>query len=82
MFIAPAALFYDYLQRSSTPQRAYAAFVLLCPLIFLVSEFTIGGRLGIRVPVAALLILIFWMGKALIRETRSARLSPPPQPIP
>jgi hypothetical protein len=66
VFIAPATLFYDYLYRRGQPHRELACIILLCPIVFLVSEFTIGGSLGIRIPVLAIFGLTIWMFIALI----------------
>jgi len=67
LLIAPAALFYDYLQRNNIPRRAYSCFLVLCPLISLVSEFTFGIKLGVRIPVLLILILLVWIIIAFIK---------------
>lgn len=61
LLVAPATLFYAYLRQNDLPRRNYAAFVLSCPVVFLLSEFTIGPNLGIRIPVIAMLVLLVWM---------------------
>lgn len=66
LLVIPAALFAAYLRQCERPRRAFAAFVLCCPLLFLVAEFTVGGSLGIRLPVVAMLVLLVWMGKELV----------------
>jgi hypothetical protein len=66
--IAPAVYFYNYLHRSNLPQRAYATFIVLCPLLFLISEFTIGSKLGIRFPVLAMIVLLMWITISLWKE--------------
>jgi hypothetical protein len=71
MLVAPALLFYMYLRQRNLPRRAYAAFVLSCPLVFLVSEFTVKGSLGIRIPVVAMTVLAAWMGWALYNERKT-----------
>lgn len=71
LLVAPATLFYLYLRQRSLPRTGYAAFALGCPLFFLVSEFTVGGSLGIRGPVVAMLILLVWIGIYVYREQRS-----------
>jgi hypothetical protein len=68
MLIAPAILFYAYLRRCNLPRRAFAAFALCCPPIFLVSEFSIRGRFGIQIPVVAMAIFLVWLIHALYRE--------------
>src|SRR5207237_8158585 len=65
LLIAPLMLFYIYLRERQLPCRAYACFVLSCPALFLLAEFTIDGRLGIRVPVVVMVMLMPWMGRAL-----------------
>jgi hypothetical protein len=76
LLIPPAALFYDYLYRRGLPRRVYAGFVTLCPWIFLVSEFTIGGSLGIRMPVLVMIGLTCWMCIALVGEKKQAVMFP------
>jgi hypothetical protein len=68
LVIAPAALFYDYLCRRGLSRRVYASFLLLCPTLFIVSEFTIGGRLGIRITVLAMIVLTCWICITLLGE--------------
>ena len=68
LLVLPAMLFYGHLRAHDGPIRAYAAFVLSCPLLFLVSELTIGGSLGVRVPFVAMLVLAGWIALALARE--------------
>jgi hypothetical protein len=77
MFIAPAVLFYLYLRQRRLPRRAFAVWALTCPLIVLVSEFTIGGSLGIRVPVVLMGVLAVWIGKALAGEWRTSGSTTP-----
>ncbi len=71
LLVLPAMLFYGYLRQRNLPRHAYAAFVLSCPLLFLVSEFSFGGNLGIRVPVVAMLMLGGWMAKEVWYQTDS-----------
>jgi hypothetical protein len=71
ILIAPAMLFYDHLRQRDLSRRAYAAFVILCPPAFLISEFTVRGSLGIRVPVLAMAVLALWMAKELYGEARA-----------
>lgn len=73
LFIAPAVLFYMYLRQRGLPRRAFAVLALACPLLILVSEFTISGSLGIRAPVALAAVLAVWMGKALADEWRMSK---------
>ena len=71
LLVLPAILFYNYLRRQELPRRAYTVFVLLCPSIFLVSEFTIGNKLRVHVPVLAMIVLLAWMIHALWKESRN-----------
>ncbi len=73
MLVLPALLFYKYLRERRKPRRAYAVFILLCPWIFLVSEFGLRESLGIRLPVVAMVALALWMGQALYDEHRGLR---------
>ncbi len=68
LFVAPAVLFYAYLRQNDLPRRGYAVFVLSCPLLFLVSEFTVGADVGIRIPVVAMGVLLVWMLRHLFRD--------------
>jgi hypothetical protein len=68
MLIVPATLFYVYLRQRGLPRRAYAAFALISPLVILFSETFLGGALGVRVPVLAMMVLGVWIGKALYNQ--------------
>lgn len=69
VLLAVAVLFYSYLrQQRPTHLRSYAIFVLLCPLLFLLSRFVIGTSLGIRPPLVIMLILAGWIGRELWRQ--------------
>jgi len=70
LLVMPALLFYNYLRHRELPYRTFAVFVLLCPPVFLVSAFTIGNKLGVHVPVIAMLVLLVWMTYALWKESR------------
>lgn len=76
LFIAPAVLFACYLRERGLPMRGFAFWALGGPLVVLVAEFTIGGGLGIRIPVVMMLILLIWMGRALIAERRTLTIAP------
>ena len=79
LLVAPAALFYAYLRQRQLPRRAYAVFVLSCPLLFLIAEAALGGKLGIRIPTLAMVVLAIWMGAAFYSEQRVALQSRPVQ---
>jgi hypothetical protein len=61
LLIAPATLFYDYLQSQGLSRQACATFLTLCPITFLVYEFTVGSRLGFHLPVLAVIVLTIWI---------------------
>jgi hypothetical protein len=61
----PAVLGYRALRQDARQRRPYAAFLLACPLVILTAEWTVGGSLGIRVPVLAALALTIWIALAL-----------------
>jgi hypothetical protein len=71
LLVLPVILFYNYLRRQELPFQAYAIFLLLCPSVFLVSEFTIGYKWGVHVPVLAIVVLMAWMIPALWKESRN-----------
>lgn len=71
LLILPVILFYNYLRQRGLPIRLYSTFILLCPVILLISEFSIGDKLGIRIPVVAMIILLGWMSYALWKESRN-----------
>ncbi|NJO84511.1 MAG: DUF2029 domain-containing protein [Blastochloris sp.] len=73
LLVLPAMLFFSYLRQSGLSQRAYATFILSCPLLFLISEFTVGSSLGIRLPVVAMLVLLIWMLWALAQRQNVKR---------
>jgi glycosyl transferase family 87 len=73
MLVAPALLFYVYLRQRNRPRQAYAAVALSSPLLFLVAQYTVGGSLGIRVPVVVMIGLVAWMSKALRDEAGGQR---------
>jgi hypothetical protein len=72
MLIAPATLFYAYLRQRQLSTRSYVMFALSCPIAFLIAEWAaesaIGGRLGIRIPTLALIVLTIWVGLVLKNE--------------
>jgi hypothetical protein len=65
MLIVPTTLFYAYLRQRHLPRRAFAALALSCPVLVFVSESTLGGSLGIRIPVVVMIVLLGWMARAL-----------------
>jgi len=78
MFIAPAVLFYCYLRGRGLPRAAFAALALASPALTLATEFTVGERLGVRLPVVLMGLLALWMGAALVAERRAGPGTAPP----
>ena len=74
MLVAPTVLFYAYLRERDLPRRAYAAFVLCWPLLFLISECVIAESLRVRPPVVVMAVLGVWMSKYLVDELRARRV--------
>jgi len=58
----PGVLFYDSWYRTGQPTRPLTAFLLTWPVLFLLDEFALNGRLGIRLPVVLMVALLVWMG--------------------
>jgi len=58
----PIALFYGFLRRTDQPTRPLTAFLLTWPVLFLLEQFAIRGRLGIRLPVVMVTALLVWIG--------------------
>ncbi len=54
----PIALFYDALRRLGHPTRPLTAFLLSWPVLFLLEQFVVRGRLGVRLPVVLMVILM------------------------
>jgi hypothetical protein len=73
MLVVPATLFYKYLRQRNLPRHTYSAFVLFCPTLFLISEFTIGGGLGVRIPVLAMVALAAWMVRSYATGSNPVR---------
>ncbi|MFN3763484.1 MAG: hypothetical protein ACK4WK_09835, partial [Anaerolineae bacterium] len=61
-YALPIALFYESLRRIGRPTRPLTAFLLTWPVLFLLDEFALRGRLGIRLPVLLTVILLVWIG--------------------
>jgi len=87
--VLPVALFYDYLRRTGQPTRPLTAFLLTWPVLFLLEQFAIRGRLGIRLPVVLVTALLVWMGiqglsattrPSSLRGSNSRRSNPPCEP--
>jgi hypothetical protein len=79
ILIFPALLFYKYLRDHGLNKKIFAVVASVTPAIFLLSEFTIGGSLGFRVPALVMAGFLVWMvyylnsgkPKALLAETES-----------
>ena len=75
LLVIPATLLYGYLCQRQLTHRAFAAFALLCPLIFLFSEFFVQDRLAIRIPVIAMAVLTAWLIKAFAHEHTTPQMA-------
>lgn len=60
--VLPAILFYDVWRYAPKLRVAAAAFLLSWPVLFLLEEFYLRGRLGIRLPVVLITVLLVWIG--------------------
>lgn len=69
LLLLPALLTYIYLREQSGTGGAFATMMLFAPALFLISEFTIGGALGIRIPTLAMAVLLIWLCVLLWRST-------------
>jgi hypothetical protein len=58
----PVVLFYDSLYRTGKRTCPLTAFLLTWPVLFLLDEFALRGRLSIRIPVVLITALLVWMG--------------------
>jgi hypothetical protein len=71
VLVLPVALFYDYLRQNNYPIKAYSIFVLISPIVFLISAFYHSNLLGvIRLPIIVIIILLIWMSFYMILESR------------
>lgn len=73
LLVLPAIFFYHYLRHQELSNRMYAAFVLFCPMLFLVSEFYIRNKLVVQIPALVMVVLLLWMTTALWKEVKHAR---------
>ncbi|MGB9871835.1 MAG: glycosyltransferase family 87 protein, partial [Anaerolineae bacterium] len=62
ILVLPIALFYDSLRRIGHLTRPLTAFLLSWPVLFFLEPFAIRGRLGIRLPVVLMVVLLTWIG--------------------
>jgi len=76
MLIAPAALFYAYLHQRQLPSVTYVTFLMYCPIAFLDIHNLIGRRIGTRIPILVLIILMIWVSLTFNTERRR-NASPP-----
>ncbi len=60
--VLPAALYHNYLHRTGQPTRPLTAFLMTWPVLFLLGQFVVRDRLGIRLPVVLVTVLLVWMG--------------------
>lgn len=69
LLVVPAAFLYEYLRRENMPKRFYGIFLWICLPICFIGEFTIQDKLGVRLPVLAMLILLGWQAKAILKNS-------------
>ncbi len=72
VYVLPIVLFYDALRRIGRPTCPLTAFLLTWPVLFLLEEFALRGRLGIRLPVVLTVILLGWVGIQYIWSKKGA----------
>ncbi len=63
LLVIPALFSVLWMQRHANLSRHFVIFVLSCPLLFFVTDLTIGKQLGIQIPVLLMLALLIWMIK-------------------
>jgi len=63
VLLLPAVLFYDAMRRLGRPTRPLTAFLLTWPVLFLLEQFVLQGRLGVRLPVVLIVLLLVWIGR-------------------
>jgi len=61
-YLLPIILFLNYLRRTGQSTRTLVPFLLTWPALFLVEQFLLQGRLGVRLPVILVSVLLAWMG--------------------
>lgn len=71
LLVLPAVLAYRAWRDQAGRWRPYAALLLASPPLCLLAEWTIGGRLGVRLPLVMALALAAWLAIALGRDRRS-----------
>lgn len=62
LLVVPAALFFNFLRGRNTFPTAYACFVILLPLLFLLADYFVVSRPGSLLPPALIGVLVLWMG--------------------
>ena len=70
LFIVPFYLFFLYLRKNKMLVMFFSVFTLLCPVVFLIADFTIAGNFGIRIQTLTMLVLGVWMVKSLQADAR------------
>ncbi len=63
--ILPAVLFYDHIRQQPNQRWRLGGFLLICPLLFLISYFTIPGKWGNLPPILTLLALTIWIAHTI-----------------
>jgi hypothetical protein len=65
LLVLPAILFYRYLRGDGKSGRAFGAFLICSPYIFLIDFFILNGRIGFRFPFVIMVALTIWTAKEL-----------------
>ncbi len=60
LLVLPALWVYIYLRQQVRARDVFGILMLLAPAVFLISEFTIGGAMGVRMPTLAMALLLIW----------------------
>jgi len=68
LFALPLALGYAALREDPRAGRAFGAFALACPALFLLGELLLDDRLGVRAPTLLMAGLAAWMARRLMRN--------------
>ncbi len=61
-YLLPVVLFLNSLRRTGRSTRTLVPFLLTWPALFLLEAFLLQGRLGVRLPVLLVTVLLAWMG--------------------
>ena len=74
LLVIPALFSVLWMQHHANLSHAFVIFVLSCPLLFFVTDLTIGKQLGIQIPVLLMLALLVWMIQSYQDRTFSSKV--------